>query len=123
MKSRGTPYSFWAVTSLSVAPLRFHSPYSAIYVPQADPAHIEPHLRRLTLTGRSATQKSRGKAVQHDDIAKIIDAAFERRAEIGAATTGAVPEAVDEALDLLDCGAARVAEKRPDGSVHVKQRL
>ena len=30
MKSRLTPYSFWAVTSLRVAPLRFHSPYSAI---------------------------------------------------------------------------------------------
>jgi len=61
--------------------------------------------------------------VQHDDIAKIIDAAFERRAEIGAATTGAVPEAVDEALDLLDRGAARVAEKQPDGSWHVNQWL
>src|SRR6266404_1367725 len=30
MKSRVTPYSFWAVTSLRTAPLRFHSPYSAI---------------------------------------------------------------------------------------------
>lgn len=33
MKSRFTPYSFWAVTSLRVAPLRFHSPYSAISQP------------------------------------------------------------------------------------------
>src|SRR5437899_1190582 len=30
MKSRVTPYSFSAVTSLRTAPLRFHSPYSAI---------------------------------------------------------------------------------------------
>src|SRR5712671_7787803 len=30
MKSRVTPYSFSAVTSLRVAPLRFHSPSSAI---------------------------------------------------------------------------------------------
>src|SRR5712691_6599780 len=30
MKSRLTPYSALAVTSLSVAPLRFHSPYSAM---------------------------------------------------------------------------------------------
>ncbi len=32
---------------------------------------------------------------------------------IGPATKGAVREAVDEALDLLDRGAARVAEKAP----------
>src|SRR5262245_7724610 len=31
MKSRVTPYSFWAVTSLRTAPLRTHSPYSAIW--------------------------------------------------------------------------------------------
>jgi hypothetical protein len=31
MKSWLTPYSFRAVTSLRVAPLRFHSPYSAIF--------------------------------------------------------------------------------------------
>jgi 2,3,4,5-tetrahydropyridine-2,6-dicarboxylate N-succinyltransferase len=61
--------------------------------------------------------------MQHEDIARTIDAAFERRAEIGVATTGAVPEAVDEVLDLLDCGALRVAEKRPDGSWHVNQWL
>ena len=30
MKSRVTPYSFWAVTSLRTAPFRFHSPYSAM---------------------------------------------------------------------------------------------
>src|SRR4030042_346556 len=31
MKSRLMPYSALAVTSLRVAPFRFHSPYSAIY--------------------------------------------------------------------------------------------
>ena len=30
MKSRSTLYSFFAVTSLRVAPLRFHAPYSAL---------------------------------------------------------------------------------------------
>src|SRR5690606_17838636 len=30
MNSRSTPYSFFAVTSLRLAPFRFHSPYSAI---------------------------------------------------------------------------------------------
>src|SRR5262249_18002646 len=48
-------------------------------------------------------------------LAKIIDDAFERREEIGPATTGAVREAVDAALDLLDRGSARVAERAVDG--------
>jgi len=57
------------------------------------------------------------------DLAKTIDAAFERREEIGPATTGDVREAVEQALDLLDRGAARVAEKTADGSWRVNQWL
>jgi 2,3,4,5-tetrahydropyridine-2,6-dicarboxylate N-succinyltransferase len=49
-------------------------------------------------------------------LADTIDAAFERRDEIGPGTKGAVREAVEEALDLLDRGAARVAEKAVDGA-------
>jgi 2,3,4,5-tetrahydropyridine-2,6-dicarboxylate N-succinyltransferase len=56
-------------------------------------------------------------------LAETIDAAFERRDEIGPATTGAVREAVEEALDLLDRGTARVAEKAPDGTWRVNQWL
>jgi 2,3,4,5-tetrahydropyridine-2,6-dicarboxylate N-succinyltransferase len=56
-------------------------------------------------------------------LAETIDAAFERREQIGPATKGAVREAVDEALDLLDRGAARVAEKTADGSWRVNQWL
>jgi 2,3,4,5-tetrahydropyridine-2,6-dicarboxylate N-succinyltransferase len=56
-------------------------------------------------------------------LAEIIDAAFERREEIGPTTKGAVREAVEDALDLLDCGAARVAEKAQDGSWRVNQWL
>jgi 2,3,4,5-tetrahydropyridine-2,6-dicarboxylate N-succinyltransferase len=48
-------------------------------------------------------------------LAETIDQAFERRDEIGPATKGAVREAVEEALDLLDRGTARVAEKSGDG--------
>jgi len=49
-------------------------------------------------------------------LAATIDAAFEARAEIGPSTTGAVRDAVEEALALLDSGRARVAEKIGEGS-------
>src|SRR5271157_2387950 len=58
-----------------------------------------------------------------DNLAKTIDAAFEQRDTIGPSTAGAVREAVDQALDLLDRGAARVAEKTADGSWRVNQWL
>jgi 2,3,4,5-tetrahydropyridine-2-carboxylate N-succinyltransferase len=62
-------------------------------------------------------------AMSHDHLAKTVDEAFERRAEIGTATKGPVREAVDAALDLLDRGAARVAERGPDGTWRVNQWL
>jgi 2,3,4,5-tetrahydropyridine-2-carboxylate N-succinyltransferase len=46
-----------------------------------------------------------------DTLQATIEAAFEDRANISAATRGAVREAVDEALTLLDRGEVRVAEK------------
>ena len=45
------------------------------------------------------------------DIAATIEAAWEDRASVTTATKGAVRDAVDEALELLDSGKARVAEK------------
>lgn len=45
------------------------------------------------------------------DLARTIDAAWEDRANVTISTTGAVREAVEEALHLLDSGKARVAEK------------
>ena len=56
-------------------------------------------------------------------LAEAIEDAFERREEIGPATDGAVREAVEEALDLLDRGEARVAERAADGAWHVNQWL
>ncbi|MEP9354834.1 2,3,4,5-tetrahydropyridine-2,6-dicarboxylate N-succinyltransferase [Xanthobacter sp. KR7-65] len=56
-------------------------------------------------------------------LAATIDDAFEKRAEIGFATTGAVREAVNEALLLLDSGAARVAEQAGNGQWTVNQWL
>jgi 2,3,4,5-tetrahydropyridine-2-carboxylate N-succinyltransferase len=46
----------------------------------------------------------------------LIDKAFEDRAKITSATKGDVRDAVDKALDLLDQGKARVAEKLPGAS-------
>jgi 2,3,4,5-tetrahydropyridine-2,6-dicarboxylate N-succinyltransferase len=46
----------------------------------------------------------------------LIDKAFEDRARITPGATGDVREAVEKALDLLDRGKARVAEKIPDAT-------
>ena len=56
------------------------------------------------------------------DLAKTIDDAFEARATIGFDTKGPVRDAVNEALNLLDSGKARVAEK-VDGVWQVNQWL
>lgn len=61
--------------------------------------------------------------MSHADLAQTIDAAWEARAEINAATTGAVREAVETALNLLDTGKARVAERRGQGNWVVNQWL
>ncbi|MCB1735030.1 MAG: 2,3,4,5-tetrahydropyridine-2,6-dicarboxylate N-succinyltransferase [Gammaproteobacteria bacterium] len=49
------------------------------------------------------------------ELAAIIEDAFENRETIGLSTTGAVREAVEETLNLLDSGELRVAEKQGDG--------
>src|SRR6202020_3148708 len=46
----------------------------------------------------------------------LIEKAFEDRAKISPATKGEVRDAVESALDLLDRGKARVAEKLPGAS-------
>lgn len=56
------------------------------------------------------------------DLAATIDAAFDARDTITADTTGEVREAVEQALNLLDSGQARVAEKI-DGEWTVNQWL
>lgn len=57
------------------------------------------------------------------DLAATIDAAFDNRDSVNYQTKGAIRDAVNEALALLDSGAARVAEKTADGSWHVNQWL
>jgi 2,3,4,5-tetrahydropyridine-2-carboxylate N-succinyltransferase len=49
------------------------------------------------------------------DLQSTIDAAWEKRDAVNARTKGKVRKAVDRALDLLDSGKARVAEKTRAG--------
>jgi 2,3,4,5-tetrahydropyridine-2-carboxylate N-succinyltransferase len=50
--------------------------------------------------------------MSNTDLSQTIDAAWEARAEIGVNTKGAVREAVETAIEMLDSGSARVAEKQ-----------
>jgi 2,3,4,5-tetrahydropyridine-2-carboxylate N-succinyltransferase len=61
--------------------------------------------------------------MSHTELAKTIDDAFEKRDGVSPSTKGAVREAVETALDLLDRGSARVAERGPNGMWSVNQWL
>jgi 2,3,4,5-tetrahydropyridine-2-carboxylate N-succinyltransferase len=56
-------------------------------------------------------------------LEQTIDKAFEERDGVSTATRGAIRDAVETALLLLDRGEERVAERRPDGTWHVNQWL
>ena len=57
------------------------------------------------------------------DLQTTIEAAWEARETVGLETEGAVREAVSKALDTLDSGEARVAEKTDGGAWHVNEWL
>ena len=59
----------------------------------------------------------------HSDLSAAIDAAWARRAELTPASKGADVEAIEAALDLLDSGQARVAERGADGAWTTHQWL
>ena len=48
--------------------------------------------------------------MSHSDLQATIESAFEARDTINTGTKGEVRDAVNEALNLLDSGKARVAE-------------
>ncbi|MGO4113353.1 2,3,4,5-tetrahydropyridine-2,6-dicarboxylate N-succinyltransferase [Rhizobium ruizarguesonis] len=56
-------------------------------------------------------------------LEKIIEAAFDNRDNVNTSTKGEVRDAVEAALDLLDAGKARVAERADDGAWSVNQWL
>ncbi len=60
--------------------------------------------------------------MSHAELHAIIDSAFEDRKTLTPQTGGAVREAVEQALELLDSGQARVAQKS-DGAWSVNQWL
>jgi 2,3,4,5-tetrahydropyridine-2-carboxylate N-succinyltransferase len=58
-----------------------------------------------------------------NELEKTIDEAFDKRDGVTPTTKGAVREAVESALDLLDTGKARVAQRADDGKWTVNQWL
>ena len=56
-------------------------------------------------------------------LERTIERAFDERDQISTETRGEVREAIEAALDLLDRGHARVAERQADGSWRVNQWL
>jgi 2,3,4,5-tetrahydropyridine-2-carboxylate N-succinyltransferase len=61
--------------------------------------------------------------MSNDKLARIVDEAIDARDTNGPKTKGAVRKAVGDALDMLDAGKARVAERGADGSWRVNQWL
>ncbi|MFL6796326.1 MAG: 2,3,4,5-tetrahydropyridine-2,6-dicarboxylate N-succinyltransferase [Xanthobacteraceae bacterium] len=59
----------------------------------------------------------------HAELAKIIDEAFEGRDGVGPGTSGPIRDAVKTALELMDRGEARVAERGANRDWHVNQWL
>lgn len=51
----------------------------------------------------------------HTDLAAVIEAGWDARAELSPATQGETRKAVEKALSLLDSGQARVASRAEDG--------
>jgi 2,3,4,5-tetrahydropyridine-2,6-dicarboxylate N-succinyltransferase len=56
-------------------------------------------------------------------LERTIETAFEQRDGVTVSTRGEIRDAVDAALDLLDTGKARVAERQKDGTWKVNQWL
>jgi 2,3,4,5-tetrahydropyridine-2-carboxylate N-succinyltransferase len=56
-------------------------------------------------------------------LEKTIEKAFDEREAISTGTRGEIRDAIETALDLLDRGQVRVAERQPDGEWRVNQWL
>jgi 2,3,4,5-tetrahydropyridine-2,6-dicarboxylate N-succinyltransferase len=67
--------------------------------------------RSSAIANQSAPKPSLESFMSYTDLAQTIDTAWEDRANAAPSSTGAVREAVEHALQLLDSGQARVAAK------------
>src|SRR6516164_5965508 len=80
------------------------------------PRRSPPRTRPLAIDFPRASEETTGKTMPSEPMSNsplqiVIERAFEDRAAIGAGTQGEVRDAVERALNLLDAGEARVAEK------------
>src|SRR3954464_13115335 len=74
--------------------------------------------RRSTIaspTSANGCTKSREERMSDEALRDGIEAAWEVRDSLGADTKGELRDVVDTAIERLDSGSARVAEKGPDG--------
>ena len=76
---------------------------------------LTPPAGRVTTRGITLmTSNPRGGPMSTQDLQKSVEAAWEARESVNLSTKGAVREAVETALQMLDKGEARVAEKVGD---------
>ena len=61
--------------------------------------------------------------MSHANLETVINTAFDNRDDVSPQTSGEIRDAVEEALNLLDSGEARVASKGDDGNWVVHQWL
>ena len=59
--------------------------------------------------------------MDQDNLKNVIDKAFDNISDVGINTKGAIRNAVDETLNLLDSGKLRVAEPLGSGKWRVNQ--
>lgn len=59
--------------------------------------------------------------MSHADLEVAVEAAWDNRDSINSGTTGEARDAVESALDAMDSGSLRVAERKDDGDWHVNQ--
>jgi len=68
-------------------------------------------------------RNTQGNSMSLSALENTLNAAFDARDTVNANTKGEVRDAVELALNLLDKGEARVAERQADGKWHVNQWL
>lgn len=71
----------------------------------------------------AASSSRKQNSAEHRALRQSIERAFDARETISPATKGEAREAVEAALELLDKGEARVAERMADGAWQVNQWL